>query len=69
MIYLKELILTSFSLFYLKCKKFNLKQKTSGNAYLGHLREWAFPVSPRLHLIMDGVTWYLLEIWWIVLQH
>ena len=68
-IYLKELILTPFSLFYIKCKELNLKWKTSVNAILGHLRHWVFHIFQRLHSLIGVASWYLLEIWWIILQY
>ena len=36
-IYVKELILTPFSLFDITCKKLNLKGKTSRNVFLRYL--------------------------------
>ena len=47
-----ELILTPFSPFDIKCKKLNMN-KTSGNAFLGHLGGWVFHIFPRLHSIIS----------------
>ena len=68
-IYLNELILTLFNPFDIKCKKLDSMWKTSGNVFLGHLREWVFHIFARLHSIMGVPLNFSLEFLWIILQY
>ena len=51
-------LLTVFSSVYIKCKKLNLMQKSSGNEFLKHLGEQVFLGRPPIP-----------EFLWIMLQY